>query len=1190
MYRAVVVVFVLVGLCGPGLRPVHAQSTVLTPIGGSHDEAFAVALQPDGKIVVAGRVEIAPAQNEFAVVRYNNDGTTLDTSFDGDGIATTAFGVSASANALAIQPDGKIVVAGFGDLGLGGGNDVVVVRYNTDGSLDISFDGDGIATTPIGAGASDDQGRAVAIYGDGQIVVGGYAENATDFDFAVVRYNADGSLDTAGFGAPNGYVTFGFPTLDDDWGEAIGVQGDQIVVAGDVVSGGLRDYGVVRFNADGSPDTVGFGAGTGYVTTDFFTDVDNARFLRIQRDNKIVVAGSSDDGTGDFDFSLARYDFDGTLDATFNPGGALPPFVAGKIATEVGGSLDFSYGLDLQVGGEIVLAGWSLNVAQWDFAVVRYNPDGTLDTTFNPAGAFPPAIPGMVTTDFGSSANEFGYGIAFEPDGRLVVAGSADNGTDLDVALARYCPDGNLLGPYQATSTYGYRKAITINSAQVSGTGDLADFPVLVDITEAALELAPAGQVEHLEGADIVFRAACGGAALDHEIELYDSGTGRLVVWVKVPVLQYDVDTVIYMYYGNASVTCSTQNAGGVWSSGYRGVWHLNEAALGPFGDSTALANDGVVASNPTTPILGQINGALNFDAFIDRHIAVLDDPDLRLATALTVSAWVTETTPDAQNRVILAKWGNLPPPRNYWLGNIGGATLSFVVDSTVIVSTPLADIQGPGWHHVVGVADAANNLLRIYVDGTERNTAAYGGTTQTGSSPLHFADNPGSVFQYWSGGIDESRVAFGARSRGWIQTEFNNQGSPGTFLGVGPEVTCPCTTAFNFRSVGVAPSPIYDVGTATVALNDTVVNFGGLASLPLNVGLGDRLVIGAETFFIQTRVSATQVIVQSPATVGHPGEAYAISRAYGDLQAWETAREGNLPADDRREIAVAYDDGAPFTTLLTIDGSTTDICHFMTVTVDVNSLHDGTAGSGVVIDPTVNGPCLLIQDDHARIEGLELTGWQGGGSEGVRIEADQTSYSHMIVHDNDLGNQNADGIFIYDQGDWTATIQNTIIYNVERTGIYLLQNNTSWDVTFNLQNVTVYNCGFNSILPEEAGGISNCAHDPGSATINAENVISVDNTGGDFNIVRNFDCDIDALWGTSEFNLSSDGSAPGGSPQAGTGASEFLDIMPAPIDLHLRAGAAAIDNGKDLSTSFCCDIDYAARPFGPSWDMGADE
>ena len=1095
--RVLLLAVLLGGAVCLGLEPAHAQGTITTPIGSSDDEAFAVALQPDGKIVVAGRAVIG-GQNVFAVVRYNNDGTTPDASFDGDGIATTTVGVAASANALAIQPDGKIVVAGFGDLGVGGGNDFVVIRYNADGSPDSTFDGDGVATTAIGAGGADDQGRAVAIYGDGQVVVAGYSHNGTDYDFAVVRYNANGSLDLAGFGAPNGYVTFGFPSAGNDRAEAVGAQGDQIVVAGDVLDGVARDHGVVRFNANGGLDTLGFGAPNGYVTTDFFADEDNARFLLIQPDNKIVVSGSSDDSTGNIDFSLARYNFDGSLDPTFNPVAALPPFAVGKVATAVGTGFDASYGLARQVGGELVVAGFSQMPGGIDFAVVRYNPDGTLDTNFNLGGAFPPGTAGMVTTDFGSLNDDFGYGVAVEPDGKLIVAGSADNGSDLDVAVARYCSSGTLLGPYQDTSTYGYRKAITINSTQVIGSEDLVDFPVLVDITEAELQLTPGGQVQHPEGADIVFRSACGGAALDHEIELYDSVLGRLVAWVRVPLVQYDVDTVIYMYYGNASVTCSTQNVAGVWGSGYRGVWHLNEAAAGPFGDSTALANDGIVASSPPLPVAGQISGGLSFDAGTDRHIAVPDDPDLRLSTALSVSAWVTEATPDAQNRVILAKWGNTPPvDRNYWLGNIGGATLSFVVDSTVAVSTPLTDIQGPGWHHVVGVADAANNLLRIYVDGTQRNAVAYGGTTQTGSSALHFADNPGSAFQYWVGGIDEGRVAFGARSAGWIDTEYRNQSSPGTFVAVSPEVQCPCTTAYNFRSVGVAASPLYNLGTATVALNDTIVDFGGVANLPLNVGLGDALVIGAETLYIQTRVSAVQVIVQSPATAAHSGQAYTISRAYGDLQAWETGREGNLAADDRREFAVAYDDGSAFVNPVTIDGSTTDACHFMTVTVDANSRHDGTAGSGVVLDPTSNGPCFLVRDDHTRIVGLELTGWQGGGSEGVRIEADQTSYSHMIVHDNDPGNPNADGFFLYDAKSWTATIQNTIVYDIERSGIYLLQDNTSTDVTLNLQNVTVYNCGFNSILPEEAGGISNCAHDPGTATINAENVISVDNTGG---------------------------------------------------------------------------------------------
>ena len=125
-------------------------------------------------------------------------------------------------------------------------------------------------------------------------------------------------------------------------------------------------------------------------------------------------------------------------------------------------------------------------------------------------------------------------------------------------------------------AAFSRRKPITIDFNQVSGPSNLANFPVLVSLVDTDLELAPSGDVTSAEGYDILFRAeddtTCGGAGtapcvLDHEIESYDGSTGTLVVFVRVPVLQNSVNTVIYMYYGDVTVTCSQENSEGVWDS-----------------------------------------------------------------------------------------------------------------------------------------------------------------------------------------------------------------------------------------------------------------------------------------------------------------------------------------------------------------------------------------------------------------------------------------------------------------------------------------------------------------------------------------------------------------------------------------------------------------------------------------------
>ena len=311
----------------------------------------------------------------------------------------------------------------------------------------------------------------------------------------------------------------------------------------------------------------------------------------------------------------------------------------------------------------------------------------------------------------------------------------------------------------------------------------------------------------------------------------------------------------------------------------------------------------------------------------------------------------------------------------------------------------------------------------------------------------------------------------------------------------------------------------------------------------------------------------------------------------------------GDLLAANRLEVGVAYKDGT-FTETVSIGGSTTDASRFMWLTVAEGQRHDGTAAivgtDHVVLDPTIAGHGFAVLDDYTRVGWFEVTGWTGSGNEGVRIQANDTFFNHMIVHD--ALDTKADGFFFNDGGDWTATIRNTIVYNVGRSGIYLANDTLSLrNMVLNVESVTVYNCGSTSLLSEESGGINVCErNEVGSiSTLNAINVISVDNADldldgdGDFNIVTNAECGGPPSWGISDFNLSSDTSAPGASSLKGSGTypavNQFADITPGTEDLHLKAGADAIDQGTDLSGSFCCDIDFGLRPAG-AWDIGADE
>ena len=387
-----------------------SDGKVTTAFGSGLDFGFSVAVQLDGRIVVAGNTDNG-SDRDFALARYNMDGT-VDNSFSGDGKVTTAFGSGNDIGlAVAIQPDGRIVMAGFAYVG--SGRDFVLARYNTDGTLDNSFSADGKVTTDFGTGdAGDDDGWSVAIQQDGRIVVAGYSNIGTSVDFALARYNTDGTLDNS-FSA-DGKVTTDFGTGDDS-GASVAIQLDgKIVVAGS--SSG--DFALARYNTDGTLDN-SF-SGDGKVTTDFGTGSSNGRSVAIQPDGKIVVAGRAYVGT-DSDLAIARYSTDGTLDNSFSGDG--------KVSTDFGTVAAAGNSVTIQSNGKIIVAGSASNGTDSDFVLARYNTDGTPDNGFG--------VNGKVTTAFGTDSDS-GESVAIAPDGKIVVAGSTYNGIASDFALARY--------------------------------------------------------------------------------------------------------------------------------------------------------------------------------------------------------------------------------------------------------------------------------------------------------------------------------------------------------------------------------------------------------------------------------------------------------------------------------------------------------------------------------------------------------------------------------------------------------------------------------------------------------------------------------------------------------------------------------------------------------------------------------
>jgi uncharacterized delta-60 repeat protein len=395
---------------------------VVTDLSARGDFAAAVAVQTDGKIVVAGSAAFDGRNPKFALVRYKPNGT-LDTSFGGDGKVVTNFTSGEDAvYGVAIQSDGKIVAAG--DAGLRTGNSkFAVARYETDGNLDTTFGGgDGKVTTNWTSG--NDPVSSLLLQPDGKIVIaGGVGHNFRNPKLAVARYETDGDLDPT-FGNGDGKVRTDV-TARRDFANAVTLQGDGKIIAGGlgVPSGSRAVFELVRYNDDGTLDT-SF-SGDGKRTTNFTRLDDSVQGIVVLPDTDIVAGGIANFGRFNARFALARYNADGTFETTF--GGD------GKVTTELTAGDDEAWDIVLQPGGKVV-AGGEARGRGGRFAAVRYLSDGSLDPAFSSDGK---AFVNFTTRD------DFAFGLTQQPaDGNLVLAGGSGwGGSNPKFAVARLLDD-----------------------------------------------------------------------------------------------------------------------------------------------------------------------------------------------------------------------------------------------------------------------------------------------------------------------------------------------------------------------------------------------------------------------------------------------------------------------------------------------------------------------------------------------------------------------------------------------------------------------------------------------------------------------------------------------------------------------------------------------------------------------------
>lgn len=388
-----------------------------TFVPNRYNSATSVAVQPDGKIVVAGFIHGGGIQQQIiAISRYLPNGTP-DNTFSGDGQLLVQDGsLGSSANCIQILPNGKILFAG--SVYSSNSNALALFRYNANGTPDNTFGGDGEVTTSVGN--LEQVALDLKVQPDGKIVMAGYVQNPATgrLDFAVLRYNANGTLDNSFSG--DGIVT---TPVGDDKAIANGllIQPDgKIVATGFCTQNGWRKYAALRFNTDGTPDPGFSGDGVAIVSVTDWSDA--AYGSALQPDGKIILVGYSGynpNSSTEQNFTAIRLTASGNPDHFFGENGIA------KISLSTGP--ETANDVVIQPDGKIVLGGSAFTNNDGsplaDFALARLSADGMPDNSFGGDGK-------VILTVSSANSDEINA-LALQPDGKIVAAGySRPNGSE----------------------------------------------------------------------------------------------------------------------------------------------------------------------------------------------------------------------------------------------------------------------------------------------------------------------------------------------------------------------------------------------------------------------------------------------------------------------------------------------------------------------------------------------------------------------------------------------------------------------------------------------------------------------------------------------------------------------------------------------------------------------------------------
>ncbi len=311
-------------------------------------------------------------------------------------------------------------------------------------------------------------------------------------------------------------------------------------------------------------------------------------------------------------------------------------------------------------------------------------------------------------------------------------------------------------------TAWKYRRTITIDHTKVSG--ELTDFPVLIEITDSSV-----AEKAQPDGDDFVFTDA-NHVKLDHQIELYDNATGHLIAWVKVPYLSSTTDTVLYIYYGNSNCE-NQQNPTGVWDENYKLVMHLNE--------ETGIHYDSTINGNNGTPFGSLVQGATGYiGSCVEFNGGYIQLPRIfTTETQFTFSAWIY---PRSGARYFISQYQS--PYQGAFLQVYANNRIELYVNNIIVARS----ITINRWYYVVATFDGTN--ARLYVDDGSPNSASASYPIWI-SQNMYIGDRSDHVRKF-NGFIDEVRASNIARSAAWILTEYNNQLNPAEFYTIGPEET----------------------------------------------------------------------------------------------------------------------------------------------------------------------------------------------------------------------------------------------------------------------------------------------------------------------------------------------------------------------------------------------------------------